>query len=293
MVSILFLAAEPTDTARLRLGEEVREIQEKLQLAKTRDNFVLYQRFSVRPVDISQALLDLNPQIVHFSGHGTATGEICVEDQLGKMHPVQPEALAALFEQFINQVNCVILNACYSETQARAIAKHIDHVIGTSKTIGDRAAIAFSVGFYQALGAGRSIEDAYKFGCAQIQLQGIPEHLTPLLISKSTTTMSELQPFKLTTVEQKSIRLHIPISTTGQRYTIETATDVPVGKLKMSLIHELGLPLRFENKWPVEYHLALEMQDGALLHLGDSEILQEIGIQDGDTLIFVPVGKMG
>ena len=53
-----------------------------------------------------------------------------------------------------------------------------------SKAIGDKAAISFSVGFYQALGAGKSIEEAYKFGCVQIALQGIPEHLTPVLISR-------------------------------------------------------------------------------------------------------------
>src|SRR5215218_6881780 len=165
MINILFLAADPTDASRLRLGEEVREIQEKLQLAKLRDNFVLHQRFSVRPFDISQALLDLSPQIVHFSGHGTITGAICVEDQLGGTHPIQPEDLAALFEHFSSQVNCVVLNACYSEAQARAIAKHINNVVGMDQAIGDRAAIAYSIGFYQALGAGRSIEEAYKLGC--------------------------------------------------------------------------------------------------------------------------------
>jgi len=39
MISILFLAAELTDLVHLRLGEEVREIREKLQLSKAR--FVL------------------------------------------------------------------------------------------------------------------------------------------------------------------------------------------------------------------------------------------------------------
>jgi len=92
-----------------------------------------------------------------------------------------------LFEQFAHQVNCVLLNACYSETQARAIAKHIEYVIGMNKAIGDRAAIAFAVGFYQALGAGRTIEDAYELGCVQIRLQDIPEHLTPVLIKKVAT----------------------------------------------------------------------------------------------------------
>ncbi len=82
---------------------------------------------SVRPADISQALLDVHPQIVHFSGHGTATGALCFENLGGETHPIAPKALKALFEQFANQVSCVVLNACYSEIQAKAIAKHIDY----------------------------------------------------------------------------------------------------------------------------------------------------------------------
>jgi hypothetical protein len=184
-VSILFLAADPTDASRLRLGEEFREIQEKLKLAKLRDLFRLeLPQLSVRPSDISQSLLDTQPQIVHFSGHGTSNGELCFEDLEGKSHFVEPDALASLFEQFSGQVNCVVLNACYAEIQAKAIAKHIKYVIGMNKAIGDKAAIAFAIGFYQALGGGRSIEDAYKLGRVQIQLQNIPEHLTPVLIKK-------------------------------------------------------------------------------------------------------------
>lgn len=186
-ISILFLAADPTDASRLRLGEELREIQEKLQLAKLRERFELNQRMSVRPADVSQALLDVQPYIVHFSGHGATSGALFFEDKSGEAYLIQPEALAALFEQFANQVNCVVLNACYSETQANAIARHINYVIGMSQAIGDKAAIAFSTGFYQALGAGRAIEDAYKLGCVQIALQGIPEHLTPVLIKKGAT----------------------------------------------------------------------------------------------------------
>ncbi|HWR25838.1 MAG TPA: SIR2 family protein [Methanosarcina sp.] len=184
-VSILFLAADPTDASRLRLGEEFREIQEKLKLAKLRDLFRLeLPQLSVRPSDITQALLDTLPQIVHFSGHGTPTGALCFENLVGETHPIEPDALAALFEQFSGQVNCVILNACYSEIQAKAIAKHIKYVIGMNQAIGDKAAIDFAIGFYQALGGGRSIEDAYKLGRVQIQLQNIPEQLTPVLIKK-------------------------------------------------------------------------------------------------------------
>jgi len=184
VVSVLFLSADPTNASRLRLGEELRKIQEKLQLAKLRDQFILEQRMSVRPADISQALLDIQPQIVHFSGHGTSRGALCFENQMGEMHLIQPDALAALFEQFADQVKCVVLNACYSEMQASAIVKHIEYVIGMNQAIGDKAAIAFSIGFYQASGAGRTTEEAYKLGVVQIRLQGIPEHLTPVLNKK-------------------------------------------------------------------------------------------------------------
>jgi hypothetical protein len=184
-LTILFLAADPSNAARLRLGQELREIQEKLQLARQRDRFDLQQRWSVRPADVSQALLDVQPQIVHFSGHGTSAGALYFENPAGKALPVQPDALAALFAQFADQVQCVVLNACYSEVQADAVAEHIPYVIGMNQAIGDKAALAFAIGFYQALGAGRTIEDAYELGCVQIRLQGIAEHLTPVLIKKT------------------------------------------------------------------------------------------------------------
>jgi len=184
IVKVLFLAADPTDASRLRLGQEFREIHENIRLSKTRNKFSLVQRFAVRPRDISQAILDEEPQIVHFSGHGTDNGSLCFEDELGKMKIITPDSLADLFQLASNQVTCVLINACYSIAQANAISAHIRYVIGMNNAISDRAAISFAVGFYQALGAGKSIEDAYKFGCVQIKLQGIPDQLIPILMKK-------------------------------------------------------------------------------------------------------------
>lgn len=200
-IKILFLATDPSDIARLRLGQEVRDIRERLQLSKHRDKFVLETRESVRPGDITQAILDVNPKIVHFSGHGISSGELCFENILGKSQPVTLDALKNLFELFSEQVACVILNACYSKRQAEVISEHISVVVGMSQDIGDSAAIAFSVGFYKALGAGRSLQDAYRFACVEIQLQGIPEYLTPALFQTKLLHFDEslegnLQPAK-------------------------------------------------------------------------------------------------
>ncbi|GEM_PF-6000829 len=179
-IKILFLAADPSDASRLRLGQELRDIKEKLRTTKASGNYQLEQLESVRVADITQAIFDVEPYIIHFSGHGTSQGELCFENEGGTVQPVKPDALAAMFELFSQQVNCVVLNACYSESQAKAIAEHIPIVIGMNNAIGDQAAIAFAVGFYKALAANRSIEDAYKFGCVEVRLHGIPEYLTPI-----------------------------------------------------------------------------------------------------------------
>lgn len=182
---ILILSANPIGTARLRLDEEFREIEEGLHRSRYRDQFVIHSKWAVRIRDLRRALLDFEPHIVHFTGHGNKEG-LLVEDELGMAESISPEALSGLFALFSDKIECVILNACYSEPQADAISKHIDYVIGMQKEIEDKAAIEFAVGFYDALGAGRSVEEAFKFGCNGI-LQSFPdlsEHLIPILMEK-------------------------------------------------------------------------------------------------------------
>jgi hypothetical protein len=130
-------------------------------------------------------MLDFRPQIVHFCGHGAGNGGLALEDEAEKVQLVDAEALASLFQLFATQLDCVLLNACYSEVQANAISQHINYVIGMNQAIGDKAAIEFAVGFYDALGAGESFDFAYKIGCNAIQLNGGSEHLTPAIKKKA------------------------------------------------------------------------------------------------------------
>lgn len=183
--TILVLSANPKDTSRLRLDQEVREIDNGLQRARRRDEFILKQVLAARPVDVRRAMLDLRPNIVHFCGHGAGDDGIAFEDETGNTKLVNAEALAGFFELFSDKVECVVLNACYSEVQAEAIALHIEHVIGMKKGVGDTAAIEFAVAFYDALGAGESVEFAYRLACNAIQWAGLPEHLTPVLKTSS------------------------------------------------------------------------------------------------------------
>lgn len=178
---ILFLASNPKNTEQLRLTEENREINSALERSKHRDNYKVINKLAVRPDDLRQALLDHVPYIVHFSGHGGGEDGLCLEDDSGQIQMVSVEALSDLFGLFAGKIECVLLNACYSEVQAETIHRHINYVIGMSQSIGDKAAIKFSAGFYDALGAGRSFKAAYNFGCNAIDLENIPGNLTPSL----------------------------------------------------------------------------------------------------------------
>lgn len=176
--TILIFAANPVDQPRLSLDREVREIENGLR--NSRKHFNVKQQWATRPKDLRRSLLDHKPAYVHFSGHGAGRPGIVLEGQL-----VDAEALAGLFSLFSDKIKCVVLNACYSTVQAEAIVRHINFVVGMDKAIGDSAAIEFSAAFYDALGAGESIDFAFALGCNAIQLAGIPEHLTPKLLTRS------------------------------------------------------------------------------------------------------------
>ncbi|MBD2604869.1 GUN4 domain-containing protein [Scytonema hofmannii FACHB-248] len=198
---ILILSANPKGTKPLRLGEEIREIKDGLRRARERERFIIESAEGVRYRDIRRAILDYEPHIIHFSGHGLEEGLI-FEDDTGREKLVDPQALAGLFELFADRVECVLLNACYSEHQAKAIAQHIDYVVGMSQAIDDKAAIEFAIGFYDALLAGKSVEIAYKFGRNAIQMASISEHLTPQLLRKNQLSL-QVSPLPQTEEEEK------------------------------------------------------------------------------------------
>jgi len=183
--TILILAANPKESSRLRLDEEIREIESGLERSQNRERFLLKQKWAVRPRDIQRAMLDTSPQIVHFSGHGAGDEGLVFEDNLGQVKLVSELALANLFCLFADRVNCVVLNACYSLVQAEAIAQHIPYVIGMNQAIGDRSALEFAVSFYDALATGRSIEFAYELGCNALQLESLEDHLVPVLLKQT------------------------------------------------------------------------------------------------------------
>lgn len=174
---ILILAANPKASPYLDLPSEVEKIKEALERAHLDDKFEIIDRACVTPEKLSWTVLKVKPDIVHFCGHGYGDEGLLLEGATDQGQLVSTKALSGLFELFADKVECVLLNACYAEVQADVIKQHIKYVVGMSEAIGDKAAIKFSVGFYDALYDGQDYEFAFKYACNRICLDGIDQAL--------------------------------------------------------------------------------------------------------------------
>ena len=185
-MKVLFLAANPMSLSTLGLGEEARAIEEKVRDAKHRDLVDFRTRWAVRPEDLQQALLEVQPTVVHFAGHGGgAVGIVLNSADPTDRNLVGADALTDLFRVLKDGIRVVVLNACYSEVQAQAIVKEIDYVVGMSDSVGDDSAIAFSAAFYRGLAFGKSVRTAFELGINQLKLSGLPGDAIPQLLVRS------------------------------------------------------------------------------------------------------------
>jgi DNA-binding response OmpR family regulator len=184
---ILFLASNPSSTARLALDEEARDIEAKLRATGHREAITLRTRWAVRTDDLLQALNEDRPVVVHFSGHGAGSSGIVLHhsEDPSKPQPVTAHALRRLFGALRDDVRVVVLNACHTIEQAGAIAEVIDCVICMNVAVGDDAARRFAASFYRALGFGRNVRNAFDQGLTAIALEGFNEEDTPTLIERA------------------------------------------------------------------------------------------------------------
>lgn len=196
---ILFLASNPSETAKLQLEKEFVRISSSLQNGVT--EFKLVAEWAITPGDLHQAILKHKPHIIHFSGHGVADkddlpggrnigpavaeqGGIVLQGPGGEPRFVSGAALADMFRIMATRINIeiVILNACHQEEQARAIVRHIPYVIGTNDAIGDNAAIEFSTGFYRGISAeGGDVAFAFDLAKNNIMLEGLEDSQVPVI----------------------------------------------------------------------------------------------------------------
>lgn len=263
---ILFLSANPQKKNLLNLDQECREISEGLKRAERREEFELRPAFSATFWDIRRALLEFKPHIVHFSGHGDEEG-LLIEGRSGLPEKISADVLSSLFRLCARYVGCVVLNACYSFVQAAAISEHIRYVIGMQKKIDDRASIEFSVAFYDSMGAGKSVEEAFEFSRNAIQYEhpGGDEHFIPLLLKRRE--------------EWRNMRLFFETTGKGFDYRADISENTAV--FKDRLIEHLKFAIEYEDGKPVIYCLRSKNREAIL---NDNLSLRDNAVQEQEVL---------
>lgn len=179
-INVLFLASNPIDQSSLRLDQEIRLIHEKIRASDYRDSINLQARWAVRSNDILQAINEVQPHIIHFSGHGSSDHDIVLETTEGTTSLLSKEAVTLLIKTMSDSTRLVIFNNCFSSGQAEAVTEHIDCAIGMNEAVRDDAAREFAAQFYSAIAFGKSVQNSFeqaKLALVLSELEGneIPE----------------------------------------------------------------------------------------------------------------------
>lgn len=166
IVTVLLVSANPDATVRLRVDKEFRDIIVRMRGSRFRDRFNFVQVLAARFDDLTTALQEHEPQVLHISSHGELDGSLIFEGKGDAPHRVSKRQMLNLLAALADNLRLVVLNACDSHAVAKEIPGAIDLAIGMSDQVADQAAIDFAVRFYESLGFGKSVETAFNVAIA-------------------------------------------------------------------------------------------------------------------------------
>jgi hypothetical protein len=163
---VLFVHCCPNDQDNIRVTAEHRAINEAIRRSGRKNSIVLDTLPAATPQDLRRKLLDNSYDIIHFAGHGDEDN-LVFEDETGKSANVPLTAIAELVCNRPN-IKCVILNAC--DAGKKLTLPISKCTIAMVDSIDDTAAIEFSRGFYDAIAAGKNVQNAFDEGRLSVKM---------------------------------------------------------------------------------------------------------------------------
>lgn len=177
---ILVVTANPERESKpaLRIDREIRAIREAF---KQSPGSVHVEPLMAATIDdFRRALSGQRFDIVHFAGHADLEG-ISLLDEVGSEVVMTYDSLSELIGRQ-KTIQCVLLNACH--TMEGISDPFAPVIVGMMDETDDDEAIAFATGFYDAVAAGRSADEAYDEGILSVQTRGLNPHLISRLRRK-------------------------------------------------------------------------------------------------------------
>jgi hypothetical protein len=121
-------------------------------------------------------------------------------------------------------VQCVVLNACYSEDLGAALNTTVPFVVGMETAVEDEAAIMFAVAFYDVLGSGGNYERAFRIAANALELEDKLAAANPVLV-KSPTAGTVPAPIAVPVTGQA--RPNSAVTAPAQSTPIQPSTATP------------------------------------------------------------------
>ncbi len=164
---IVFLAADTR--VDLNVDKEAKIIRDELKKGKRKYQYTKVLNLSA--IKLIDVLVNENPSILHYSGHSAVEGIFMFDD---KQQPVLADvkSIQKIFEANKSKlkIECLILNSCYSKTQADALKNYTKYIIGTTNAVPDDDALLFSQGFYKGVFNELDYKNAFDGSLAALEL---------------------------------------------------------------------------------------------------------------------------
>lgn len=101
-------------------------------------------------------------RVLHYSGHSGRNGLI-LQDASGQPQLLHKDRLSAFLQGPARELRLVFLNSCYSQPVAdQLLDAGVPAVVGTGEEVSDADAAKIAGRFYQALGSGASLREAFQ-----------------------------------------------------------------------------------------------------------------------------------
>ena len=185
-INILFIASNPDiiftdeegvlrEQQRLSLDKEARDIEESIQKTPDRDSISFVTKWATRTEDLFQYINEVNPTIIHFTGHGTEDGKLVFHDKNDNPKFVGIDAIIQMINAITDDLRLVVFSNCFFSSIAIQVSEYVEATIGMNTSVREDVATLFAAQLYSSIGFGFSLDKAFKQAMARLSIEGIEQ----------------------------------------------------------------------------------------------------------------------
>ncbi|KKL62688.1 hypothetical protein LCGC14_2182720, partial [marine sediment metagenome] len=151
---ILFFGIDFYEHEYIDVNKEYQKINDIIKKSNYKDYIELIPGFAIERENVQQKISENNPDIIHFSGHGSkGIGPNFLGDTQNGNKDYETELLKIL-KKYKDTIKFIFFNTCYSNEIARRASDFISYTIGVNRLTNSEGAIIFSANFYELLSYG-------------------------------------------------------------------------------------------------------------------------------------------